>query len=223
MKENLGSLFIVATPIGHLGDISRRALDTLKSVDLVLCEDTRVTSKLLAHFEIKTKTESFHEHTDPRKLQKLVEQLALGTSMALVTDAGTPAISDPGGKLVAEAVSRGIVIVPIPGPSALTAALSICGWSSDQFTFVGFPPHKKGRQTFFQELGAIDHVIVMHEATHRIIKTLEALKILNRKLVVCRELTKIHETIYRGTAEEILVQLAKTSTKGEFVIVIAPK
>lgn len=223
MPQNNGQLFIVATPIGNLGDISVRAKQVLQSVELVLCEDTRVTAKLMAALEIRPSLNSFHEHTDTLKRKHFVDLLKAGQSIALVTDAGTPAISDPGSFLVADAISAGIVVTPIPGPSAVIAALSISGLPIDRFTFVGFPPHKKGRQSFFKELGSIDHVIVVYESTHRIMKTLEALKELGRSLVVCRELTKLHETTYRGSADEVMKQIEATSSKGEFVIVIAAK
>ena len=213
----------MATPIGNLGDVSARAKQVLSTVDLVLCEDTRVTAKLLAALEIRPSLHSFHEHTDDLKRRKFVGMLVAGKTIALVTDAGTPAISDPGSFLVADAVVAGITVTPIPGPSALAAALSITGLPFDRFTFVGFPPHKKGRQSFFKELAEIKHVIVMYESTHRIMKTLEALKMLDRELVVCRELTKLHETIYRGTADEVIKQLTATSMKGEFVLVIAAR
>lgn len=215
-------LYIVATPLGNRGDITERAKQTLASVDVVLCEDTRVTAKLCSMLEITPTLHTFHEHTDDRKRAAIVADLVAGKHMALVTDAGTPGISDPGGMLVADAVAAGVQVVPIPGASAVTAALSVCGFPTARFTFVGFPPQKKGRETFFRELGDIDHVLVLYESTHRIEKTLEALTALNRSLCVCRELTKMHETIYRGTAKEVLGQLAKTSTKGEFVIVVAP-
>lgn len=223
MSQTAGTLFIVATPIGNLGDISARALETLRTVEMILAEDTRVTAKLLAAYKITAKVDSFHEHTDAGKLARVIERLVGGASLALVTDAGTPGISDPGGKLVAEAVKVGVRVVPIPGASAVAAAVSICGWPSDRFTFVGFPPHKKGRQTFFTELQEIPHLIVLYESTHRILKTLEALRELARPLVVCRELTKLHEIVYRGSVEQILEQLAATSTKGEFVIVVGNK
>lgn len=220
MSDSKGQLFIVATPIGNLGDISARAKDILSSVDLVLCEDTRVTSRLLAALEITPSTMSFHEHTDPLKRKQIVDRLVNGAKIALVTDAGTPAISDPGGFLVKDAVDVGIEVTPIPGPSALIAALSVSGLAIDRFTFLGFPPHKKGRNGFFADIAGFDHAVVLYESTHRIAKTLEALKELGRPLVVCRELTKLHETIYRGTAEEIMKQLEETSSKGEFVIVV---
>ena len=223
MSHSAGQLFIVATPIGNLGDVSVRAKQILSSVDLVLCEDTRVTAKLMAALEIRPSLQSFHEHTDQLKRRQLIDDLVAGKTMALVTDAGTPAISDPGGALVADAIAAGVLVTPIPGASAVIAALSISGLPFDRFTFVGFPPHKKGRQTFFKDLSAIDHVIVLYESTHRIMKTLEALKDIGRPLVVCRELTKLHETTYRGSAEEVMKQLEATSSRGEFVIVIASK
>lgn len=223
MPENKGQLFVVATPIGNLGDMSTRAKDILAGVDLVLCEDTRVTAKLLSVMDIHVPTTSFHEHTDPLKRKQLVDLMVDGKRLALVTDAGTPAISDPGGFLVADTVAAGITVTPIPGPSAVIAALSVSGLPLERFTFVGFPPHKKGRQTFFKELADLAHTVVLYESTHRIMKTLEALRELGRPLVVCRELTKLHETIYRGTPDDIMRQLQETSIKGEFVIVIAPQ
>jgi 16S rRNA (cytidine1402-2'-O)-methyltransferase len=220
MSTNKGQLFIVGTPIGNLGDFSARGKEILGSVDLVLCEDTRVTSRLLAHFGITPSTMSFHEHTDPLKRQRIVEQLLEGKKIALVSDAGTPAISDPGGFLVADAVAAGITVTPIPGPSALITALSISGFPLDSFTFLGFPPHKKGRATFFKEVMNADRVQVFYESTHRIEKALESLAECAKPLVVCRELTKMHETIYRGTAVEVLKALQETSTKGEFVVIV---
>ncbi|MFZ2682123.1 MAG: 16S rRNA (cytidine(1402)-2'-O)-methyltransferase [Patescibacteria group bacterium] len=223
MSEIVGELFVVATPIGNLGDFSARAKQVLSLVDVVLCEDTRVTSKLLAALELRPSLNSFHEHTDALKRKQFVSMLQAGKRIALVTDAGTPAISDPGSFLVAEAVAAGVKVTPIPGASAVIAALSISGLPLDRFTFVGFPPHKKGRQSFFKELGEIEHTVVLYESTHRIMKALESLQELGRDLVVCRELTKLHETIYRGTAAEIRQQLETTSTKGEFVIILAPR
>ncbi|NBS69106.1 16S rRNA (cytidine(1402)-2'-O)-methyltransferase [bacterium] len=216
-------LYIVATPIGNRNDITERAKQTLASVDVVLCEDTRVTAKLCSMLEIQPTLHTFHEHTDDRKRGEIVAQLVAGKNMALVSDAGTPGISDPGGMLVADAVKVGVEVVPIPGVSAVATALSVCGFPTARFTFVGFPPQKKGRETFFRELGDIAHTIVLYESTHRIEKTIEALGVLGRRLCVCRELTKMHETLYRGSASEVLAAFAKTSTKGEFVIVIAPR
>ncbi len=215
-------LYIVATPIGNLGDITERARAILDDVDVVLCEDTRVTSKLMASLNIRPSLRAFHEHTDVLARKKIVDELVGGVTMALVTDAGTPGISDPGGFLVADAVAAGVKVVPIPGASAIIAALSVAGIALDRFTFLGFPPNKKGREKFFGEVGGIAHAVVLYESTHRIVKTLEQLAPLHRHLVVFRELTKIHETIYRGTAETILADLEQTSSRGEFVIVVSP-
>jgi 16S rRNA (cytidine1402-2'-O)-methyltransferase len=220
----MATLFIVATPIGNLSDVSERAKATLASVSVVLCEDTRVTGKLLSHFGIKTPTMSYHQHSGNDKTKKIFEMLEEGKDLALVTDAGTPGISDPGGKLVEAVVKKGFTIVPIPGPSAATAALSVCGFPTDEFLFLGFPPNKKGRQTYFDRLAAIESTAVIYESTHRIFKTLDEIgkRTPNRRLVVCRELTKLHETTYRGTAAEVTEALKSTSIKGEFVIVLAP-
>lgn len=219
---NKGKLFVVATPIGNLADISERGLQTLKSADLIACEDTRVTKKLLSSYSIDSPTISYHQHSGDSKVQELIEKLESGSSIAVVTDAGTPGISDPGGKLVEAAVRSTIEVVPIPGASALTAALSISGFPTDKFSFMGFPPNKKGRNTYFAQISDIEYTVAMYESKHRILKTLEQLP-QDRKLTVCRELTKMHESIYRGTAQEIIQQLNQTSTKGEFVIVMAPK
>lgn len=221
-QSNNNALFIVATPIGNLGDCSQRMLETLKSVDLIACEDTRVTGKLLSHFGIKTRTISFHQHSNQSKMQELIDILKSGSSVALVTDAGTPGISDPGGKLVETAIKEGINVIPIPGPSAIITALSASGFPTDRFCFLGFPPNKKGRLTYFKNLSDVEDTVAFYESTHRIEKTLEQVP-QDRKMIVGRELTKMHEHIYRGTAQEILSQLAKTSTKGEFVVVLAPK
>ncbi|MEK9155403.1 MAG: 16S rRNA (cytidine(1402)-2'-O)-methyltransferase [Patescibacteria group bacterium] len=215
-------LYIVATPLGNLGDITDRARSILGSVETVLCEDTRVSSKLMAALKIRPTLRVFHEHTDALSRKKIVDELASGASMALITDAGTPGISDPGGFLVADAVAAGVPVVPIPGASAIIAALSIAGIPLDRFTFMGFPPNKKGRKKFFREMSEVDHAVVIYESTHRIVKTLEQMAPLNRQLIVYREMTKLHETIYRGTAEKILTDLAVTSTRGEFVIVVSP-
>lgn len=226
MKSNFMTLYIVGTPIGNLQDTSPRVIDTLKGVGLVLCEDTRVTGKLLSHFEIKVPTESFHQHSDRTKLKKVLDQLET-KNLALVTDAGTPGISDPGGILVEEAVKKfgdEIKIVPIPGPSAITTALSVSGFPADEFTFLGFPPHKKGRKKYFDRLAGIDSTVVFYESTHRIIKTLGELeaRIGERQILLGRELTKLHETLYRGTVNEVTNKLNSDSLKGEFVIVISP-
>jgi 16S rRNA (cytidine1402-2'-O)-methyltransferase len=219
---NNGTLYVVGTPIGNLNDITDRAKEVLSKADLVLCEDTRVTKKLLSAFDIEAATESLHEHTDDAKLSRLAKDLAKGKSYALVSDAGTPAISDPGGKFVKLAVELGVNVVPIPGASAVTTALSVSGFPANTFTFFGFPPHKKGRKTFFAQMENIASTVVFYESKHRIEKTLDELP-QDRAMMVGRELTKMHETLYRGTAPEIKEQILSTSLKGEFVMVLAPK
>src|SRR3989338_5963650 len=211
------TLYILATPIGNLGDITQRAKETLASVDAILCEDTRVTSKLLAVIGVQKTLVSFHHHSDGLKTQEVLARLKRGESLALVTDAGTPGISDPGGKLV-EAVVRmlpEVAIIPIPGVSAVVAALSISGFPTDAFLFLGFPPHKKGRAGYFKRVAESEVATVFYESTHRILKTLAELQavIADRPLVVCRELTKMYETTYRGTATEVTAALNSTSIK----------
>jgi len=221
-------LFIVATPIGNLSDLSPRAAEILKNSDAILCEDTRVSLKLLQHLEIKKQLIALHQHSDDKRISEIIGMLKEGKTLSLVTDAGTPAISDPGGKFVEEAIKAlgdDLEIIPIPGPCAAIGALSISGFPADNFLFLGFPPHKKGRQTYFERVASTEDTVVFYESTHRILKTLNELekKIGERKTVVCRELTKLHETTYRGTAIEVTKRLEKGSIKGEFVIVICPK
>jgi len=217
------TLHIVATPIGNLGDITLRALEILKSVDFILCEDTRHTQKILNHFEIKTPTISYHQHSDEKKLREIKEMLESGKSLALVTDAGTPGISDPGNNLIRQLTIgqlNNVTITPVPGPSALTAALSVSGFDTSKVLFLGFPPHK-GRAKFFKEVAEAQHTVAFYESNHRIKKCLgELAEILDKKrqICICRELTKQFETIYRGMIEEILEM--KILEKGEFVIII---
>lgn len=220
-----GTLFIVATPIGNLEDVTARAVRVLGEADAIACEDTRVTSKLLAHLEISKPLLSVHEHTNPRAVAALVDRLKKGERVAYVCDAGTPGMNDPGGKLVEAAYEAGVHIEPIPGPSALTAAISVCGFAMDEFTYIGFIPHKKGRETLFKEMAERETPTIFLESTHRIMKTLEALaKHLDpeRAVFVGRELTKLHETLYRGMITDIVQQLEGTSTKGEFIVIIGP-
>lgn len=222
---SMSTLFVVATPIGNLSDVSTRALETLRSVDALLCEDTRVTAKLLARFDIRKTLIAFHQHSTQNRFEAIFERLESGENLALVTDAGTPGISDPGARLVKGVTERfgsAVTITPVPGPSALIAALSISGFSADTFIFLGFPPHKKGRKTFFDKIAQQPCTVVFYESTHRILKALAELelRLANRQIVVCRELTKLHETIYRGTSTEVTEQLQKSSIKGEFVIVL---
>lgn len=225
--EQPGTLFIVATPIGNLGDMTLRAIDTLKSVDVVLSEDTRVSGNLLKHFAISKPLISFHAHTDREKALGLVERLLAGENMALITDAGTPGVSDPGNVLVALAAEQGIKIVPLPGASALGAIISVAGVDMQRFVFMGFPPHKKGRQTFFQEVAASTLPVIYYESPHRVLKNLELLAELapQKKLVVGRELTKLFEEIVRGDVAEVRSHFIDKpgKVKGEFTIVVIPE
>ncbi len=235
----MGILYIIATPIGNLGDITLRALETLKEVDMVLCEDTRQTLKLLNHYNIKKPLVSYFQHSKLSKVEYVAELLKAGKNLALVTDAGTPGISDPGNQLISLLVDQFISskadkptdwqtdklkIVPLPGPNAAVAALSISGFPTDKFIFAGFPPHKKGREKYFKEIAVAEHTVVFYESTHRILKALEQLIVLlpQRQIVVCRELTKMFESVYRGTAEEVLKILNsdKNNLKGEFVVIV---
>lgn len=222
-----GTLYIVATPIGNLEDMTHRALRTLREVDMIACEDTRVTSHLLAHYEIRKPLLACFEHSSIGQLNRILDALMLGSSVAYVSDAGTPGVNDPGGKLIEAALKAKfpIQIVPIPGASALTTAMSVCGFPMDEFTYLGFVPHKKGRETMFREISIRTTPSVFFESTHRIEKTLEALaKFLDpvRPIFIARELTKLHETLYRGTIEEVRTSLQSTSTKGEFVVIVGP-
>ena len=219
----MSMLYIVATPIGNLGDMTLRALETLKNVDLILCEDTRVTKKLLFHYEIAKPTSSFHEHSDERKIRSLIERLQAGESMALVTDAGTPGLSDPGNVLVEAAIKAEVAVVPIPGVSALTALVSVAGIDMREFMFLGFPPHKKGRQTFFRGVGEATMPVMYYESPHRVMKNLELLQELapTKKIILGRELTKMFEEIVRGSVQEVqkYFEAQPGKIKGEFTII----
>jgi 16S rRNA (cytidine1402-2'-O)-methyltransferase len=218
-----GTLFLVATPIGNLEDITARAVRILGEVAAVACEDTRVTVKLMNHLGLKKTLVSVHEHTNPRAVASLVARLQAGESIAYVCDAGTPGMNDPGGKLVAAAQEAGITVSPVPGPSALTAAISVCGFPMDEFSYVGFIPHKKGRETLFKEMAERETPTIFLESTHRIMKTLEALAAHldpERMIFVGREMTKMHETLYRGMIKDVIQRLEATSTKGEFIVII---
>ncbi len=227
----MSNLRIVATPIGNLEDLTFRALRTLKESDFILCEDTRVTRKLLDHYEIKTPTVSYHQHSGDLKVDKIISLLREGKNLALVTDAGTPGISDPGGKLVSlvrEEFGQEVLIESIPGVSALGAAVSIAGAGFDRFLFLGFLPHKKGRQTMFKEIVASNYPVVLYESKHRIIKFLEELEKNSReadcgwKVMVARELTKLHESFYSGMAADVRQEIMEdpNNLKGEFVVLI---
>ncbi|MFA6429922.1 MAG: 16S rRNA (cytidine(1402)-2'-O)-methyltransferase [Patescibacteria group bacterium] len=220
-----GTLYVVATPIGNLEDITLRALRVLKEVSAIVCEDTRVTAKLLARFEIQKPLVSVHEHSADAVVQRLVERMEQGESIAYVSDAGTPGVNDPGGKLVEAVIERKMTVVPIPGASAVTTAISVSGFAMDEFTYLGFVPHKKGRETMFREIGERKTASIFFESTHRIEKTLDQLAghlDPARRIFIGRELTKMHETLYRGTIDEVREALHATSTKGEFVVIVGP-
>lgn len=222
----MSKLYIVATPIGNLEDVSTRALSALAESQLILCEDTRVTRKLLTHFEIRTPVTSYHEHTGMAKLQALVKRIDQGETMALVSDAGTPGVSDPGARFVAELVrvSQGQVkIVPIPGPSAVTALLSVSGLAADAYVFHGFPPHKKGRNTFWKLVADEKRTSVFFESPHRVEKAMAELSALcepHRKIVIGRELTKMFESVRHGEMRSALELLLSEPIKGEYVIAV---
>lgn len=222
-------LFIVATPIGNLSDITFRALETLKSVDVIVAEDTRVTHKLLARYEIQKQLVSFHEHSQRKDIEKIHHILRSGKTIAYVVDAGTPGISDPGNFLIRETVRvlPECLIVPIPGASALTAALSVAGLESNEFLFLGFPPHKKGRVTFFKKLADIPYPIVLYESPHRIQKTLDDLCLHGLSMfngVLLKEISKVYETILRDSILGLKETLGKEKKiKGEFVLIINKK
>ncbi len=265
----MATLYIVGTPIGNMEDISLRALRILSEVDFILCEDTRVSGKLLGHYKIKTPTISFHQHSGEEKIKRVLTLLKQGRDLAYISDAGMPGISDPGGKLVrtvTEELGEDVEIESVPGPSAVTAALSISGLRADKFIFLGFLPHKKGRQKFLQKVMAAEYPVVVYESKYRIIKLLEELERMSKResvesrnakkqkeitnnqetiikqiqitnnqnsksknrvkklesIVVCRELSKMHETVYRGDIKKIIEQIKdnKNEQKGEFVVII---
>ena len=222
---HMATLFVVATPIGNLEDITHRAVRILKEVDVIACEDTRVTKRLLARYEIDTNTISYHQHSKVGKIDFLINKLKADKDVAVVSDAGTPGISDPGGLLVQAAQNEGIKVEGIPGPSAVITALSVSGLPTDRFHFYGFLPHKKGRQTILKKTIESKTTSVFYESVHRIEKALNELIVLglDRKIVVARELTKKFETIYKGTPQEVLEELQEGEIKGEFVVIISGK
>ncbi len=234
MTESLPRLFIIATPIGNLEDITLRALRVLKEVDLILCEDTRTTRVLLSKYDIKTPTSSYHAKSKLSKIDQIEKMLRDGKNIALVSDAGTPSISDPGSLLVSEirtrmnnGENRAVIISPIPGASALTAAVSASGLTGGAFTFYGFLPHKKGRETIFKTIAESKLISVFYESPHRIEKTFDSLflHVPERKIVIARELTKMFEEIVLGTPAEIISYFKTNPDKlrGEFVVMIEGK
>ena len=242
-SQEIGKLFIVATPIGNLEDITLRALRILKEVDVIACEDTRVTSKLLAHYSISKPLVSYHQHSKDNKTEALLEKMLSGANIALVTDAGTPGVSDPGNQLVEIAIKNQIQVVPIPGSSALATIVSVSGIDMQKFVFWGFPPHKKGRETFFKEVAAQKIPTVYYDSPHRVLKNLQLLQELcachpapdagsskshklennldsrlrgndnAKKIIIGREMTKMFEEIVRGNLAEVLEYFSQNPTK----------
>ena len=220
------ALYIVATPIGTLEDITYRAVRILGEVDLIAAEDTRHSRKLLDRYEIKTPVTSYHSHTSDKKVRALAEELRGGKDIALISDAGTPGISDPAWALIQAALDTGTDVIPIPGAAAFLTALMGAGLPMDKFLYLGFVPAKKGRQTLFKSILDEKRTVVMYESPHRILKTLsQMLEILgpDRKIVIARELTKLHETFHRGTLGELNEEFSKGKPKGEMVILVGPK
>jgi len=222
----MSKLFVVPTPIGNLQDITLRALEVLKSVDLILAEDTRQTAKLLSHFEIETPTRSYHLHNEHRATEAIVNQLSSGQTYALVSDAGTPAISDPGFLLVRACKQADIAVECLPGATAFVPALVQSGIPCDQFHYIGFIPHKKGRQTLFKALAEEERTTVCYESPHRILKTLEQLVTFcgpDRIVSISREISKLHAETLTQAAAALVTHFQQNTPKGEFVLVIAGK
>ena len=222
----MSKLFVVPTPIGNLGDITLRSIEVLKSADLILAEDTRTSSKLLKHYDIDTPVESFHMHNEHKKLESIINKLRSDTEIALISDAGTPGISDPGFLLVRECINNEVEVECLPGPTAFVPALVSSGLPCDRFSFEGFLPVKKGRTKRLKELSTEIKTMVFYESPHRILKTLNDLSNyfdVESQISVSRELTKLYEETYRGTIKGSVEHFEKNKTKGEFVIVLSPK
>ncbi|MBC7074098.1 16S rRNA (cytidine(1402)-2'-O)-methyltransferase [Candidatus Parcubacteria bacterium] len=225
----MSTLYVIATPIGNLEDISLRALRILREVDFIISEKPATTQKLLSKYQIQKPILRYHQHSKEDKEAHIINLLRSGQTGALVSEAGTPGISDPGGKLIQKILTNfpEIRVVPIPGPSALTCAVSVSGFFMDKFLFLGFCPKKKKRKKFFEEISNFKFSVIFYESPYRILKTLkemakiESLK--EREIVVCRELTKKFETIYRGKIEKVIKDVEKDMPKGEFVIIVGPK
>lgn len=233
----MSKFYVVATPIGNMGDITLRAIETLKEVDLILCEDTRETKKILNKYNINTPTMSYHTRSKLAKVDKIFELLEEGKNLALVSDAGTPTISDPGAMLISQikekfkittnfAIAENVVnVIPIPGASAVIAAFSASGLPTHEFTFLGFLPHKKGRETLFKEIAESKRTMVFYESPHRILKTLESLNKFcpNKKVCLAREITKIYEEFKTGSPSELFEYLTQNPVhqKGEFTVLVS--
>ncbi len=226
MEIQSSTLYVVPTPIGNLADITHRSIHVLSQVELILCEDTRVSQKLLKHYNIDTPTKSYHMHNEHRTVDRIVEQLQQGMSMALISDAGTPAISDPGFLLVRACLQSGVNVTSLPGPTAFVPALVQSGFPTDRFVFEGFLPHKKGRKSRLSQLAEETKTIVLYESPHRILKTLaQCAQVMgpDRQASISRELTKAFEETVRGTLEELEAHFTTHTPKGEFVLVIQGK
>lgn len=223
-QRNKGTLYVVATPIGNLEDMTHRAVRVLKEADVIACEDTRHTARLLRHYGIERPTISYHEHNEAARAEELVARLEQGLNVAQVSDAGMPGISDPGYRVIRLAIERGVPVVPVPGPSALIAALAGSGLPTDSFQFLGFLPAKSGqRRTLLESLGAAQSTIVVYEAPHRIAETMQDIVEMlgaERPVVLARELTKVHEEFVRGTAAEVLARVRERELKGEITLLI---
>lgn len=219
-------LYLVPTPIGNLEDITMRALRVLSEVDVILAEDTRTSGNLLKHFDISKPMVAFHLNNEHQVVERIAQRIQSGETMALVTDAGTPAISDPGFMLVRECVRLGVDVECLPGPTAFVPALVNSGLSADHFIFEGFLPHKKGRQTKIKQIAESEYTTILYESPFRLVKTLEAFAEVmepERRISVSRELTKIHEETFRGTLAEVTAHFSQGEVKGEIVIVVAGK
>ena len=220
-----GILFVVATPIGNMEDITLRALRILNECDTIVCEDTRVAKKLLFRHGISKPLLPVSERPDETKMRRVLDMLEEGKRVALITDAGTPGVSDPGNKLVERAVEGGFRVSPVPGPSAFPALLSVAGMNTQEFLFKGFPPHKKGRETFFRSVAASDIPVLYYESPHRVLKNLELLSTFapEKRMIIGRELTKVFEEIRRGSVLEVLEYYKNNpgKVKGEFVILVS--
>ena len=222
MPVKKGTLFIVSTPIGNLADITFRAVETLKTVSFIAAEDTRRTRKLLNHFDIKTKLISYYEHNRFARIPQILQHLESGKDVAVVTDAGTPGVSDPAYKLIRSVIQVDVKVEPIPGPSAFLTALVASGLPTDRFLFVGFLPPKKGRRKKLSDLASHEATLILYENPKRVVKTLSDIATFlgDRPAVVCRELTKVHEEIIRGTISGLLSYFSQESPRGECVIMI---
>lgn len=221
-----GQLFVVPTPIGNLKDITERALDVLRSADLILAEDTRTTGKLLRHYDIERPIRSFHLHNEHRAVDAIVDQIHSGLIYALCSDAGTPAISDPGFLLVRACVEADIHVSCLPGATAFVPALVVSGLPCDRFIFEGFLPHKKGRQKRLLSILEESRTSVLYESPHRVVKLLEEIikyECGDRRIVLCREISKLHEEVVRGSVREVLARFVEKAPRGEFVVVLGGK